>query len=270
MSVIKTKLDSLGNKVHRFALPIYLLQENAKLQQIGTGCLVTRKNRTLLLTAGHCIESIEEFQRGSSFLGPVCVAFGEKIHYLDVPYKRFRSNPNMSMLDIGILDVTGFKDLIDCASNVLLDIESVPDTHLDGHMISVIGYPSKANKTPVPFDAKNRTRVILHSQSNMGSPLAPHFDLESINLSKKLHYAFQWGRKDEKKQIIPNPRGMSGATVWASTCANLENAIFAGIFIEYHKKREIAVFTRIDWIATFIDSLFGETMGASLELSSEA
>lgn len=254
------ELDALSLKVQEHSIPIYLSSNNGRLIPVGTGFLATRDTRTLLVTAAHCIRCIEQIQTRQSYKGPVVIAFGTSLYKLDKPHNQFSPTTARdqlaSLLDVAFYDMSPFPNIIENASEIILSLNDIPATDLNNHIISVMGFPIKANKSPVPHNAKDQNKVIPHAQRNLGSPLLPNFDLDLIGLSNYLQYAFQWGAKDEHKQYIPLPRGMSGAPTWASSRDDISKPRIAGVFISYYKQHTVAAFTRIDRVTQFIDATY--------------
>lgn len=99
--------------------------------------------------------------------------------------------------------------------------------------------------------------VIGQLQKHIAYSLEIEFDLHLVGALPLSHCAINWSKKDSINQLLRNPRGISGAPVWGlDDPFAITSSRIVGVFIAYHKKYDVAVFTPIDLVAQFIDMAY--------------
>lgn len=151
---IPKKLAEITAYHDGFPIPIYVLSKHNKLVQFGTRFIARRRNRTLMVTAGHCVKEITKFHRAQNYRGPIVIAFCGSTHTIEGPYTLKRTTDDKTnpahTLDIAVLDISEDEILVSKLSvATTIDLDEVAEIKLSSESISVIGYPLKANKSPV-------------------------------------------------------------------------------------------------------------------------
>jgi hypothetical protein len=258
--------DSLKNAVDElsdYSIPIYVYKKNSKLEQIGTGFILCRNNRRFLVTAGHCIRTILEYNRDPKHSAAIVLAFEEKTYVIDHPAHFMVTTDNKahlaSTLDIGTLEINTEYSFFQQARTIEICSSRAFCHPLPSNRVSVLGFSNKLNKNPVR--AENVDMVESGMQVHVTYPLDLDFDLTRIGLHPAGHAAISWPSKSTEGNTVGVPRGLSGAPVWCmphspDIIESASYAVMAGVFIEYRKSHKIAIYTRASQLTRFIDQTY--------------
>ena len=250
-----TQEGRLASKITRelmgYTISIYECADGV-LELCCSGFAVKYNERYFIFTAAHAIDVL--IQKGCE------IRFGFKgqtraLQIINTISTNMDDDSPTSDLDIGAWEVVLHPKYDRALKEVAVPSEYFValDETVDSQSLFVCGFPLSINK--------HSRRETLHGLKPLsGAAYSYHsaedkeFDLRTINKSKSKHIAIRWEDRDVQKLKITHPRGLSGSPVWG-IYANETGFIarVAGIFIEFHSGRGIAVCTKVTIMLMILD-----------------
>jgi len=236
-----------------FPVGIYVFNKSGFPELLGTGFFVRYDRALFLVTAYHLVKEI--IRTGGGF-GVGC---NFKILPLSFDVMLTCNDPN----NIGIYDDrdiaafcvspsdSAYADYLKCAVAHHQSIDGL--WFADGVAYCYFtGLPVSKNK-PKRDDLK-RSGAIVHHMETFEYKISNTSALVQLHKSPANHIALNWTKKNRENANSAHPRGCSGAPVWFVKRRDKDMGIYlTGVFIEFHKREKILVFTRIERLYDLLD-----------------
>lgn len=240
---IDESMEIIQSDAHQYSYPVFVIDGKEKPDLIASSVVIELNGRFFIVTASHVVTEVMNAN------SPFIIGVREQYVQLEGEFV-FSEHDDKDHFDIAFMELS--RDFIDKSGILALEEPRLltHDNFDSIHICLLHGFPNSKNKQSKALHGSNSFKVKPFAY---GGVVKRDFqNWEKISKSPESHTCMGYSKNKDNNKVI-SPSGFRGGGVWIlPSIDDLRGLYLDSILIEYHKKYNVTVSTKISHVVSFI------------------